>query len=100
MTQVLGFFRIWWIVPFYALDAKPHEAGTRNWLRGKVSFVMSADILKAGIAGYGTVGKIRHRFANLHPNLRVTAVCDQAFTSPFTDSEGYRCWSNYEQLLS
>lgn len=61
---------------------------------------MSAEILKTGIAGYGTVGKIRHRFANLHPNLRVTAVCDQAFTSPFTDSEGYRCWSNYEQLLS
>jgi predicted dehydrogenase len=61
---------------------------------------MSAPILRTGIAGYGTVGKIRHKFADLHPNLRVMAVCDQSFESPFTSAEGYHCWSNYEQLLA
>lgn len=61
---------------------------------------MNTEVLKAGIAGYGTVGKIRHRFADLQPNLRVVAVCDQSFDSPVTSPEGVRCWSNYQELLS
>jgi predicted dehydrogenase len=61
---------------------------------------MSDEILNVGIAGYGTVGKIRHRFADKHANLRVIAVCDQTFDPPLTTPEGVRCWSNYQELLS
>jgi predicted dehydrogenase len=60
---------------------------------------MGNNILNVGIAGYGTVGKIRHRFVNQHPNLRVTAVCDQIFLQAGTLPEGVRCWNNYQQLL-
>jgi predicted dehydrogenase len=55
--------------------------------------------LKVGIAGYGTVGKIRHRVADEHPALSVVAVCDQTFSTP-TVRDGVRCLSNYEQLLN
>src|ERR1041385_1970965 len=61
---------------------------------------MSGQILKVGIAGYGTVGKIRHQVANEHPNLKVVAVCDQSFTSAFDDPQGFRCWPDYQGLLS
>jgi len=61
---------------------------------------MSGEVLKAGIAGYGTVGKIRHQFANQHPNLQVIAVCDQSFEAAVTSPEGFRCWPDYQGLLS
>lgn len=60
---------------------------------------MTKDILRVGIAGYGTVGKIRHRFIDQHPGLRVVAVCDQTFLQPFVSPEGVRCLNNYHQLL-
>ena len=60
---------------------------------------MSKKDLRVGIAGYGTVGKIRHRFADQHPNMHVTAVCDQSFTGKTTLPDGVRCWNNYHQLL-
>src|SRR5581483_6506410 len=55
--------------------------------------------LRVGIAGYGTVGKIRHRVADEHPELSVVAVCDQTFVAP-TVKDGVRCVTNYEQLLN
>ena len=58
-----------------------------------------ADPLNVGIAGYGTVGAIRHRVAAELPDLRVVAVCDQKFLEPSTLEDGVRCWSNYTQLL-
>jgi predicted dehydrogenase len=58
-----------------------------------------APVLKVGIAGYGLVGKLRHRFIDAHPSLQVTAVCDQAFLEPVTTETGVRCWPSYEQLL-
>lgn len=58
------------------------------------------EVLNVGIAGYGTVGRIRHRVAATHPKLRVVAVCDQTFSSPTVLAESeVRCWSNYHQLL-
>jgi predicted dehydrogenase len=60
---------------------------------------MKKDILHVGIAGYGTVGRIRHRYIDEHPNLEVTAVCDQAFTEATTLKGGVHCWNNYNQLL-
>ena len=35
------------------------------------------NILKVGIAGYGTVGKIRHHYIDSHPNMEVVAICDK-----------------------
>jgi len=61
---------------------------------------MSKKILHVGIAGYGTVGKIRHRFVDQHPNLNVVAVCDQVFMTPTVTSQGVRCWPNYQNLLN
>lgn len=60
---------------------------------------MTKDVFNVGIAGYGTVGKIRHQFAKQHPKLRVVAVCDQTFTEPSVSPDGVRCWNNYRQLL-
>ena len=34
-------------------------------------------MIRVGIAGYGMVGKVRHRFIDEHPQMRVVAVCDQ-----------------------
>lgn len=60
---------------------------------------LSSKILKVGIAGYGTVGKIRHRFTDQHPNMHVTSVCDQSFIGKTPLIDGVRCWNNYHQLL-
>jgi predicted dehydrogenase len=56
--------------------------------------------LRVGIAGYGTIGKVRHRFSNLHPKLQVVAVCDQSFTNAGRFDDGTRFYSHYEQLLT
>lgn len=61
---------------------------------------MPSDILRVGIAGYGTVGRIRRQFVDQHPRMRVAAVCDQTFTEPVVDPNGCTCWSHYEQLLA
>jgi len=55
--------------------------------------------LKVGIAGYGVVGKRRHQYINEHPELEVTAVCDQAYKEIFTDKEGLKHFNNYKELL-
>ncbi len=55
--------------------------------------------LKVGIAGYGIVGKVRHKYSDQHPLLQVVAVCDQSFVSPEIMADGVRCYPNFEQLL-
>ena len=55
--------------------------------------------LNVGIAGYGTVGKIRHPFVDEHPRLRVVAVCDQSLEDDGELPGGVKCWSSYERLL-
>lgn len=60
---------------------------------------MKRNILNVGIAGYGTVGKIRHRFIEQHPELCVVAVCDQTFLQPSVSPTGVCCLNNYHQLL-
>jgi predicted dehydrogenase len=56
--------------------------------------------LKVGIAGYGTVGRIRHRFADEHDAFTVVAVCDEAFAGDAPQPEGVRAYSDYVQLLA
>ena len=43
--------------------------------------------LNVGIAGYGAIGKVRHRYCDLHPNLQVIGICDIAFddNEPLTE---------------
>jgi predicted dehydrogenase len=55
--------------------------------------------LKVGIAGYGVVGKRRHQYINEHPQMEVTAVCDQSYQEIFTDKEGLEHFTNYKELL-
>ena len=56
--------------------------------------------LKVGIAGYGIVGKRRHAYIDMHPNLEVVAVCDQFFSSDFVPVPGVECLDNYIDLLA
>lgn len=55
--------------------------------------------LKVGIAGYGIVGKRRHQYIDAHPNLIVTAVCEQSFPQGFSGLSGISCYNNYKELL-
>src|SRR5690242_4958360 len=55
--------------------------------------------LSVGIAGYGMVGKVRHRVIDLHPKMHVVAVCDQSFPEANVTADGLCCWTTYEQLL-
>lgn len=55
--------------------------------------------LKVGIAGYGVVGKKRHQFINEHPNLQVTALCEQHFADNKIELPGIHCYTNYKELL-
>lgn len=55
--------------------------------------------LAVGIAGYGTVGRIRHRFADEHPALHVVGVCDQNFPGATETPEGVHAYTDYLHLL-
>jgi predicted dehydrogenase len=55
--------------------------------------------LKVGIAGYGVVGKRRRQCVDIHPNIEITAICDQHFKKNEIMMDGVRCYSNYRELL-
>ena len=56
-------------------------------------------MIKVGIAGYGVVGQRRHNYIDLHPQMKVIAVCDQTFTKDHTSSSGIKRYRNYLRLL-
>ena len=56
--------------------------------------------LKVGIAGYGVVGKRRHKFIDINPHLQVVAVCDQTFKGQGVYKEGINFYSNYKDLIA
>jgi predicted dehydrogenase len=56
-------------------------------------------MLKVGIAGYGVVGKRRHQYIDIHPSMKVIAVCDQTFTETHTTASGLKVYQNYLDLL-
>lgn len=60
---------------------------------------MSDRKLRIGIAGYGVVGKRRHHFIDLHPDLEVVAVCDRTFAEDGVLDGGVRSYTIYQQLL-
>lgn len=55
--------------------------------------------LKIGIAGYGIVGKRRHEFIELHPSLKVTALCEQNFDHLPIFISDINTYTNYEEML-
>lgn len=55
--------------------------------------------LKVGIAGYGVVGKRRHHYIDMHPSMKVIAVCDQTFSESHTTAPGLNVYTNYLDLL-
>lgn len=57
------------------------------------------DKLKVAIAGFGIVGRRRYQFINDHPNLHVTALCEQNFKDNPIDIPGVTCYANYKDLL-
>ena len=56
-------------------------------------------MLKVGVAGYGVVGKRRRECVDIHPNMKMVAICDQYFASKGTMEDGLRYYKNYKQLL-
>lgn len=57
-------------------------------------------IMRVGIAGYGTVGRIRHRFIDTHPNMKVVAVSDRGFGSgAIQPVSGVHCEADYHILM-
>ena len=60
---------------------------------------MKQEKLKAGIAGYGVVGKRRRQYIDQHPNLRTVAICDQNFERPGVMHDGASCFHDYRSLL-
>lgn len=54
-------------------------------------------LLKAGIIGYGKVGKIRHECIDCHPNLKLMGICD---TDPQRyQGLGVKGYNDYRRLL-
>ena len=59
-----------------------------------------SEILRVGVAGYGSTGQIRRKHIDAHPRMQTVAVCDRTIATPGeTSSDGVRTWSDWEQLL-
>jgi predicted dehydrogenase len=56
--------------------------------------------LRAGIAGFGVVGKRRKDCIGRHPNVRVVAVCDRTFEAAGSFPDGVRYYKDYRRLLA
>jgi predicted dehydrogenase len=59
----------------------------------------SSEILRVGVAGYGSTGQIRRQYIDAHPRMQTVVVCDQTVATPGETIDGVRMWSNWEQLL-
>lgn len=55
--------------------------------------------LRAGIAGYGIVGKRRRVCVDAHPEMELVAVCDRIYESKGVFDDGVRYYSHYKDLL-
>jgi predicted dehydrogenase len=56
-------------------------------------------MIRVGIAGYGMVGKVRHRFIDEHPQMQVVAVCDQTIPDTQAPPAGTKGCTHYMELL-
>ena len=55
--------------------------------------------LRAGIAGYGIVGRRRHECIKRLGRMDVVAVCDRTFGLDHALGNGVRCYRTYQELL-
>ena len=60
---------------------------------------MEKNNLRVGIAGFGTVGKKRRAFIEVHPDLELIALCDKSFSSNPPPADGLSYFENYQDLL-
>jgi len=56
--------------------------------------------LNVGIAGYGIVGKRRKKYVDLHPNMKIKAICDKTFDNTHYDADGIAHYQTYEELIN
>ena len=56
-------------------------------------------ILRVGIAGYGVVGRRRRQLIDLHPLMKVVAVCDRTFDGKGTLPDGVGYVRTFEELV-
>jgi len=56
--------------------------------------------LRVGIAGYGIVGKTRHRVLNQHQAFDVVAISDINFKENPTDLDNINAYSDYKDLIN
>ena len=56
------------------------------------------DILKAGIIGFGKIGKIRKKIIDNHPNLELVSIADPNPIIEENDVQ-YKIFKNYKELL-
>ena len=56
--------------------------------------------LRVGIAGYGIVGKTRHRVLNQHEAFDVVAISDINFKENPTDLDNINAYSDYKDLIN
>lgn len=56
--------------------------------------------LRVGIAGYGTVGKKRRFYIDLHSKLELVALCDKNFTKEEILDLNISHFENYEDILN
>jgi predicted dehydrogenase len=60
---------------------------------------MSVKKLRVGIAGYGTVGKKRHKYIDLNSNLELIAICDKNFSNDIFIKKKIERFEHHEDLL-
>ena len=54
-------------------------------------------MLRVGISGYGIVGKRRRKYIDLHPKMKMVAVCDRTFETDGVMDDGVRFYNNYQK---
>ena len=60
---------------------------------------MTTRVLRAGIAGYGIVGKRRRICLDKNPHVQIAAICDREFGVDGVFDDGVKYFSSYESLL-
>jgi predicted dehydrogenase len=56
--------------------------------------------LLVGVAGVGVLGTRRMERIDLHPSMRVVAVCDRVYDGEGVRADGVRYYQNYHRLLT
>ena len=60
---------------------------------------MGRIVYRVGIAGYGSVGAIRHRVIDTLYDFEVVAAADQKFVAPEERPQELLCFTSYEEML-